>query len=524
MKILDYKKEILSLHLDKNLGSDRIAEELVKKYELKKSVSSLGRSIRKLLSAEGYGKPKETIEQSEQFKGAQQKKVNLKKKTYFITSAQNATPVNKKLLKSMKAYAEFRDAQIEVIALRYKNPTSVFTDKQKKDNYWSQEVTEYLVANRFTIGNRMTVLGDVKTQLTASMPLTSMEGLTRGESAIVGHPRMHFRTLPTLDAHKSKFLLTSGSITVPNYTDSKAGKRAEFNHVNGFTIIETDGEDRLHIRQVSSDKDGSFYDLDYFVDGKEVVYKPQGVKALVGGDIHVGETCPVTHKCTLGMLDRFTPNYYIAHDLMSGYSVNPHEKNDPFIALQREEDSSWDFRKELKQVKKYVKEVLTHVPKMVIVKSNHDDFIDRFIINADWRKEQNKKTYLKYANLKAKNKLPNGILPYEMEKEFGDSVLALTDSCSFIVADNELANHGHLGISGSRGSSMQYKRLNIKTITGHSHSPLLEDGNLTVGTQTYLKLNYTKGMGRWANANAIVHENTKRQLLIIEDGEYTNFK
>ena len=35
-----------------------------------------------------------------------------------------------------------------------------------------------------------------------------------------------------------KMMMTTGSCTVKNYTDSKAGKKGEFHHTLGFVIIE----------------------------------------------------------------------------------------------------------------------------------------------------------------------------------------------------------------------------------------------------------------------------------------------
>lgn len=522
MKILDYKKEILSLHLDKNLGSDRIAEELVKKYELKKSVSSLGRAIRKFLSAEGYGQPKETIEQSEQFIEAKKRKVNLEKKTYFITSAQNATPIDKSLWSKMKRYADHHEAEIVVIPLRYKNPTSVFTDKQKKDNWWDSEVVGYLMANRVKISDRFTILGDIKTQPTASQPLMSMEGFTLGESAIIGHPRLHFKTLPTLPSHSNKYLMTSGAITLPNYTDSKSGAKGAFNHIMGFTIIETDGKELLHIRQVSAEKNGDFCDLDYIVTEDSIEKSNRLIDVLVGGDTHVGETCPVTHQSTLGQLRRFMPKHYVIHDLATGSSISHHERKNPFAQLELERTGNWDMTKEFSAIFNYLDEFLEWNP--VVVKSNHDVFFDRFLEDVDWRKNSNKASYLKYSYLRSEGELPNGILPYEINNRYGDKVMTLRDDSSFIVNGIELAMHGHIYASGGKAGKSSFSSLNFKLTTAHTHSPAILNNHYTVGTQTHLVLGYTKGASGWANCNSILHRSGKRQLILMEDGKYTNFK
>lgn len=521
MKKKDYIEEVIKLHLEKKLGSDKIAEKLKKKYKFDISEASLARKFRVWLEKAGYGKGAK-LEDTKEFKAAKKRKVNLKKKTYFITSAQNATPVDKGLWDKMKKYAKHHKAEIVVIPLRYKNPTSVFTDKQKKNNWWDKEVVPYLMANRVKISNRFTILGDIKTQPTASQPLMSMEGLTLGESAIIGHTRMHFKTLPTLPKHSNKYLMTSGAITVPNYTDSKAGAKGSFNHIMGFTIIETDGKELLHVRQVSAEKSGDFCDLDYIVNAEGIEKSNRLIDALVGGDVHVGETCPVAHKSTLNQLKRFAPRNFIIHDISTGSSISHHERKNPFLAMEKLESGDYDMRKEFSAIFDYLEEVLEWNP--VVVKSNHDVFYDRFLEDVNWHHTDNKKSFLKYSYLRSEGKLPNGIIPYEINQRFGDKVITLRDDSSFVVNGIELAMHGHIFASGGRPGKSSFSSLNFKLTTGHTHSPAILNNHFTVGTLTHLVLGYTKGASGWAHCNSLIHRSGKRQLILMEDGKYTNFK
>jgi hypothetical protein len=102
---------------------------------------------------------------------------------------------------------------------------------------------------------------------------------------------------------------------------------------------------------------------------------------------------------------------------------------------------------------------------MVVVRSNHDDFLDRWLMGEDWRKASNKAMYLKYASILAQGKAPKGIIPYYLEKNF-DNVIALSLDDSYRIGDFECAIHGHIGASGSRGSMTQFKNLNTKNKEG----------------------------------------------------------
>ena len=452
------------------------------------------------------------------FKEAQKRFYNDFSKYTIITSIQNATPINDKVWNNILAYADFLNARFEVIPLRYKNPTSVFTDKQDKNEWWDSLAQPYMIANRHAIHKHVVVLGDVKTQLTASMPLSSMEGLTGSETSIIGHPRQHMKTTPRLENQIPKFMASTGAVTQPNYTDSKAGKKAQFHHTFGFVIIEDLGNDGFNFRQVSVDSSGIFYDLDYEVKDLSVT-KKQCVEVVVLGDLHLGEaTCDTTLKCSMEMLARFNPKHVILHDIMDGYVTNPHELKDPFIQAENERQGKTTIKKEIEDVKEFVRSILHYNP--VIVKSNHDIFVDRFLMN-DWRKGTAKHDYLEYAYLKSKGFLPNGILPYELNEAFGCKVICLTENNSFKVCGVELGQHGHLGVSGSKGSVTQFKRLNTRIITAHTHSPFMEDGAMGVGTNTTLHLPYTKGLNKWWNSNGLVHINGKKQNILIFKGKYT---
>ena len=502
-------KEIYTQTKSSELTAKKIAEENNGTYS-----GNLSRTIRRWMNDVGLTKSNVvTPEDSEAFLAASKKTHNKTAKYYLITSAQNATHIHKKLWNNMLAYADKLQAEIEVIPIRYKNPTSTFQDLP--NDWWDQSLHNYMIANRHNIHPNLVVVGDLKTQPTASTPLTGIEGLTQEASCIIGHPRQHFVTVPTLKDYNPKFLLSTGSITVENYTDSASGKKGEFHHTYGFVIVEIKDNKTFYLRQVSANKDGSFYDLDYKVSNGEVQQSSEYVETLVMGDLHIGHHCGYCLGETYGMIDRFNPRYVAIHDIMEGGSISHHEKKDPFIALQRELDGSWDMEKEIQDVIDFLKSFGDNDCKVIIVKSNHDIFIDRFLLDNDWRKEKNKYAYLKYALLKADGKLPNGILPYNIEQNFTkDKVICLTEDDTFKVKGVELAVHGHLG-NASRGSASQFKRLNTKLITGHSHSPLRLDNLVTVGTLTKLRLDYNKGMSRWFNANAIVHQNGKTQLLLI---------
>jgi hypothetical protein len=466
-----------------------------------------------------------SLEETDEFKTAQSKQFDKTKSRFIISWCQCETEINSNLLKNIEAYADFIDASIHIIAGRYKNPTSLnssnFLKKQEKDKKasWHKDVVKYLDANRHNIHENLCILSDIKTQPTASTPLSGFNSITGLESCIIGHPRMHLKSLPVLDGYPSKIILTTGAVSVENYTDTKSGKKGEFHHTYGFVIVELDG-DYFHIRQVTSDKSGEFYDLKFFVkDGKVKIHN--GAEAIVFGDLHITETNPKMLDIAIDMADKMNcKNKIILHDVFNGTSINHHEAKQPFLLLKREEEGSNDLFDELNQVVAFFDKYKDC--NFNVVKSNHDVFLDRWLNENDWRKNKNKRIYLELASNLMNDADQKGVLPMFLKMNNVTNAYCLGENESLRISDWECGIHGHLGNNGSRGGIVQFKNMNTKNITGHSHSPAREDGSVVVGTLTYKRVGYNNGLSSWLNANAIIFPNSKTELIIIQDNlKYT---
>lgn len=450
------------------------------------------------------------------------KKRKLKKsKYYLVTWEQNETPLHENLWSNILAYKDFLDAELSVVLGRYRNPTSVFTDS--KHDSWNEKTRPYWDASRHDIHKYLTVLSDVKIQPTAATPLTGLEMITGETTTIVGHPKCHLKSVPIMEGHPKKVLLTTGAVTLPNYTDSKSGKRGEFHHTLGFVIVEIKDDETFFIRQVEADSDGNFIDLFYEVlDGK--VYDLDFAPALVWGDTHIGSLNEELLQPTKDLVSRLDIEYEIHHDLTDGSSVNNHIVKNPVEQYRRMIDGKDDIQKELDNIIAFLDD--GSGTKKVIVQSNHNDRFDRWVINQDWKKDiKNAIPYLKYTTATLEGKASKGVIAYVIENEFSsDEVLCLDYDDSFTINGYELAHHGHLGSNGSRGSVEQFRKMSTKMVLGHYHTPSRMDKVLSVGTSSHLREGYNKGASSWLNAHAIIHKNGTAQHIIFVNGEYTTFK
>lgn len=465
------------------------------------------------------------VEQSDEYKEAMNRRYDFTKKRFIITWAQIDTPLHITFWNNLLAYAEHINAGIHVVAGRYKNPNSLESsnaqsNKERNKNWWSPEVRPYLDANRQQIHKYLSILSDVKIQPTAVKPLSSIEGFTGLESCIVGHPKVHMRSLPILDGYPNKLMWTTGACTLENYTDTKAGKRGHFNHQIGFAVVEIDDSvGGFHVRQVQAvDADGSFMDLIYDVKDGKVSLNTKEFPAMVLGDIHLGSENVPYLELSLNIARKFKVKDVVLHDLVDGHSVNHHEQNNGFIMLRREIDGSDNLADELAYMDEFL---ASHRDlRLNVVMANHNHFIDRWLVGTDWRKSANKQMYWALGSIVAQGLAPKGIIPYLIE-DVHTHAKAYGYNDSLRILDWELGLHGDKAANGSRGNINQFKNLNTKTVTGHSHSPGREDGALVVGTLTKRRLGYNDGLSSWFESNVLIYPNGKAHHINIVKGKFT---
>jgi hypothetical protein len=450
----------------------------------------------------------------------------LKAKRYLITSAQNNTAVHGPFFKTLQVAAERLGAELVVIPLRYRNPTSQREhERDKNELFWAKEVEPYLCNERKRLGPNLVFVGDVKTQPTASSPLTGFESLTGAESCILGHPKMQLRVVPVPSGRYPKILTTTGSCTERNYSDTKAGKVGEFHHYLGAIVVELRGK-QFFLRQVNADRiDGSFIDLDKKFTTEGVEPAPPAL-GLVIGDTHVRVTDPKNDRALFGpggIVETLNPQTLVFHDLVDGDTTNPHQVGNPFLSGARALGGMSNVHDELAEAVNFVNE-RAQGRKAVIVDSNHHDFLARWVLREDWKRMDPKNAlfYLETAKamLESARMTPAGAtymdpFGYWVRKAgLGDHIRVLHAGESFKLGDVECGLHGHRGPNGARGSTKNLSRMGTKVVKAHDHTPGIEEGGMSVGTSSFLHLPYTEGSpSSWLHAHCPIYGNGKRALL-----------
>lgn len=446
----------------------------------------------------------------------------------IIVGAQNATPIVKEWWAVLNTIAACYGAELFVVPLRYKNPTSIWSASQQNAEHWAAEVRPYLWNQRWALNSNLMLIGDVKIPPTKSSPLSGFDAMSTTSSAIYAHPKLHMLTVPTPSNKMAKLLTTTGVCTRENYTDSGLGKISQFHHSLSAILIELDGP-RFYLRQLHFDKKTkSCTDLDMRYYGDKFDKAPRAL-SLTMGDMHIRYNDPTVEKARERLLAQVRPHHRIWHDTLDSDSCSPHTIDDPFIEQGKQAAGRDSVRGEVQEALDYIAAHTDSDIQDIFVPSNHDDMLSRWIKRANWKamSDDNGTFYLETAlQMKLGSKMTKqGVeypdpFTYWLRKAKIPNTTVLDQDQSFMLADVELSMHGNIGPNGARGSIVNLRRIGVKSVIGHSHRPGINEGCCQTGTSTYLRLGYNKGPSGWLNADVLLNADGKRQTIIYIDGRY----
>jgi len=460
-------------------------------------------------------------------------------KRIVVTSAVSNSKVNQKLLDTIKNYCKKNKAGLIVCAVTY-NPLRLKEDQVVFD----ESIEEYLTRESFTISGRVKVLTKLNIRPTAKRPLTGVISLGSDHNTIVPHPRLHEETIASIDVTKdTKKIMTSGTITNPNYTITKIGGQAKFHHHFGFVVVEIDDDKRPFIRQVSCNEDGSFNDMGVFYSGDKTA--KSDVEAIVFGDIHeMFLSKVVKEKGFFGgdsILSTLKPKKVILHDVFDAFTISHHHENDIFRKYQISKLQK-TLIEELQSSAKFLSKLTKNesLKEVILVNSNHDNHLLQYVerqLRQGFKgsyKALKKTLELQLAvieeldNIEYTHENQDPHLPDLFAKVMKKMVkkqkklTCLKTRQTRNVKGWEISFHGHVGLNGARTLGQLQNRLTQKTISAHSHSAKRIDGWCVVGTSSYLNRGYTDGLSTWSHTHAIIYEDGKVQLItqMPSDGKY----
>jgi len=434
----------------------------------------------------------------------------------IVTAAQNNTEVAEAFWDNLVGYASSIGAKIIVAPILYnKSAWNQPDDMTGQDIYFDPKVKPYMRDDRFTV-HGVAVLANAHVLPTSKNPLSGFESATgAGQSIVIPASKISLKTMPRLKGEPLKIVQSTGTVTVCNYVQRKAGTVSELEHNYGFTVIESGGKVRS-VECMNPDA-GGFFDFDGEHVNEQGIEYPDNPAALVFGDIHA-EKLPLERLNAISALARkVNPCNVIFHDILDFSSRNHHNRESSlfrFVADSTGQSVESDIEK--------VANVLDCFPSYapIVVDSNHDRALERWLDEADYREDSQNAIFfleLQLARYRAANcgQEPINLLKYALTKRFGRdfnaTFLKPDESCK--VEGIECGNHGDRGPNGARGSLQAFRAIGESMVIGHSHSPGIAGKVYQVGVSGSLEMGYNVGPSSWAHAHCIIFANGQRQMI-----------
>lgn len=307
--------------------------------------------------------------------------------------------------------------------------------------------------------------------------------------------------------------MSTGSITEPSFTDTVAGGKAAEHHQYGFVIVEVDEDDVAHMRNVVCDVEGGFNDLIFRVENEEVF--TEDTEYLVWGDSHFAQKDEKVTKAFRGLCYDLSVTKSVLHDVWDSESINVHNIKDPIVQQRLHSEGRNSLEGEIDQMIDELEWFEDNMNETIVVGSNHDDMLDRAMLNVDWRDiPHNAKKFVELLSIKLSGYAPNGLVPYMISNEF-NNILSLGVDDSYVRYGTELALHGHKGPNGSRGNINAFAKLPIPSITGHNHCGAIKWGCYQAGISCGMKHGYNTGLSGWSYSGVTLNKRGTKQLIVF---------
>lgn len=474
--------------------------------------------------------------------------------TYILTCAQNNTDVHEKTWLNLLALAHHTGAKLLVSQFMYgKRGLGSLNDKARlnrvsavhapvEEVWYDPRIVPFISNDRIEIAKGLVWCGELNIIPTAVSPLTGLEGFTGRKSMIAPHVTQQLACVASYgEGDGAKLNYCTGTVTQRNYIQRKEGLKAEFHHTYGALFVEVDEVGHWWVRQLNADSDGVIY----HIDGDDGVIQVKDGEIMGGrrslsvtsGDTHEDEKDPVVHTAKYrkgGMVDVLKPQYNFIHDVLNFARRSHHNVKDPYFMIEQFVQKRESVEEEVAGVRAFLQEIKRTDCLTVVVDSNHDRHLDRWLSENDGRKDPVNARYWSVLNKYKIDCLYSGltrsILPAAIAD--WDSAWAARWNVKFLEEDEgfitvkwssggiENGMHGDRAANGARGNIRSFAKMGRRSNVGHSHTCGIFQGCYMAGTNSKLKLRYNHGASSWTQSDIVTFENGKRCIVTFAFGKW----
>lgn len=450
---------------------------------------------------------------------------------FVFTSAQNNTYVHDKFLRSLLHYCEEESAELVVGTYHYNK--NGFQNASKDDVWFDPKIRDYILDESCEIAEGLVYCGELNILPTAVNPISGLQNYTNKDSAIIPHAKLQLESLPTPKHDPAKMMYTTGTVTQRNYVQMKAGQKASHNHVFSALVVEIDDDGDWFVRQlVAESETGKFFDLGWYYtpEGKE--QEPYCVEAINWGDIHAAKGDDTVFDISWGsrpdsMINYLAPRHVLLHDIFDHKNRNHHNIKDPYFRFKMFVGKTESVRDEVELTAEIIADMLDKCPNVVIIESNHDLALERWLKEQDYKKDPVNALFFLEMQLENYKAMQKGekLCTFKtacnlINDKTKEAIFLGTDESYLICGDIECGQHGHNGNNGARSSVRTFQMQGGRFNTGHTHSATIKDGVYTAGISGSLEAGYNTGGSSWGHSHIVTYSNGKRCIITIKNGKW----
>lgn len=469
---------------------------------------------------------------------------------YITMAAQNNTPLFDDFWENLEAYNRYlnngRDT-CEFVVSTFTYNHNAFGEKsvkqgtkQRQSELWyDPRIVPHIVDRRVELAPGLAWCGETNILPTKVHPLTGYETYTGRKSGIIPHAKVALQSIASGKFEATKFMYSTGAITLKNYIQKDAGLKGEFHHTFSALLVEVDSDGNWWTRQLTADDTGSFQDKDIVVTGgkvrkiKPTKAEPNIVLAVNPGDVHHAKLEDWMKNLFWGkngVLDQLRPAYQFMHDLFDMDRRSHHDIKDPHEMFRKFTTGKDKVADEAHDTAHFLAdEAYRPWCETVVVDSNHDEALERWLREADYKSDPPNALYFLRLQLAKYEAIARGdddfhMLEYALNQVCDTKARFLREDESFIIAREhgggiECGNHGHVGTNGSRGGTSNLSKLGRKSNYGHIHGCCVMLGAWWAGVMGALDQGYNKGPSNWSHSFIVTYANGKRAMMTIWNGK-----
>jgi hypothetical protein len=418
--------------------------------------------------------------------------------------------------------------------------------KGQRDLWYAKEIEDYIVDESVELAPGLFWCGEQNILPTAKHPLTAMEDYNGRASNLVPHTKIAMESVPSMADEATKFNYSTGAVTQRNYIQKRAGIIAEQNHDYGALIVCVDSGGNWWVRQLYIGPDDEVLDvgppdcIGVRVQAGSVT-EEHVTEGINWGDIHASEMELWVRELAWGeggMLDMLQPSYQFMNDLYSMRSRTHHEMRDFHRMYEKHNYEEESVEDEITLTADFLVEACRDDCETVVVPSNHDRHLDRWLNEADFRLDPLNARFFcaaQYAMLTAidtgdrdfnilewaiqRSVTGHDMLPTEAASKLDVRFLATDES--FVIGKRkggrggvECGLHGDLAANGARGSTQALTKLGRALNKGHDHAAAIRGRVFSAGACA-LNLAYMRGPNSQSVSHIVTYKNAARAIITM---------